>query len=192
MVLKYIRSAFLLFVMVVAMTACAGSSGYMKPSEPLVKPDSGKALVYVFRPSGFGYAVDFQVWDGEKLVGVSLAKSYLQYMADPGKHIFMAVAENKSFVEADLAPNKTYYLVSRVKPGGWKARVGLEPVKKGSDLYANVPGWKKELNSTAPVESMVRKYEESYGPKIKGILEYYRDEYRATGKYTVLDLEDGE
>ena len=69
-----------------------------------------KALVRFMRPSGYGYAVNFNMLDDKKVIGNSVAKSQFDYVTTPGKHLFVAAtSENKVFLEADLEAGKTYY-----------------------------------------------------------------------------------
>ena len=49
------------FVMLMLIAGCAGSSQYMVKSTPIEDPSSGKALVYFMRPSGMGFAINFQI-----------------------------------------------------------------------------------------------------------------------------------
>ena len=37
--------------------------------------------------------------DGKKVIGNSVAMSQFDYLAEPGKHLFIATAENKVFLE---------------------------------------------------------------------------------------------
>ncbi|MBI5409534.1 MAG: hypothetical protein HZA14_09245 [Nitrospirae bacterium] len=134
----------------IIMTACAGSSGYMKPSQSLLNPTTDKALVRFMRPSGMGYAVNFNIWDGEKVIGNSVAKAQFDYLTDPGKHLFVAISENQEFLEANLEAGKTYYIITQVKMGAWKARVGLVPVNKGSEFWDKVKEYENELNKLQP------------------------------------------
>lgn len=89
------------------LTGCAGSSGYMVKATPTEGPAQGKAMVYFMRPSGMGFAINFQIWDGTYFVGLSQAKSYFAYQCDPGKHLFLGIAENKAAIEADLNAGKS-------------------------------------------------------------------------------------
>ena len=94
---------------VLCLTSCAGSSAYMRSSSVLLNPTSDKALVRFMRLS---LGPNFNMLDGEKVIGNSVAKSQFDYLADPGKHLFIATSENKSFLEADLEAGKTYYVIT--------------------------------------------------------------------------------
>lgn len=189
--LRVLKSSLLLVVLAIVLCSCAGTSRYMVASEPVVKPEEGKALVYVFRPSGMGFAINFQIWDGDKFIGLSQAKSYFQYMADPGKHTFMAIAENKAFIEADLEAGKEYYLTTGPRVGGWKARVSFQPVKAGMPELHKVPIWKTKLISVVPVEAEVKAWQEQKQEEARGILRYFETEYKSTGNYLTLTPADG-
>ena len=66
----------ILVLMVLVFMGCAGSSSYMQTATNVVKPTPDKAVVYFMRPSGVGFAINFQIWDGERFIGLSQAKSY--------------------------------------------------------------------------------------------------------------------
>ncbi len=52
------------------------------------------------------------------------------YECDPGPHVFWVAAENRRFIEADLAPDKVYLVEVRPTMGAMKAAVKLFPVKR--------------------------------------------------------------
>jgi len=137
---------------------CAGESQYMRKSTPPTAPPSDKAFVYFMRPSGLGFAIHFQIYDRYDLIGLSQAKSYFAYPCDPGKHLFIGVAENKRAVEADLEAGKSYYIITGVHMGGWKARMSFVPVTRGSEFWDKVEEYKRDLNSVAPVEGEIDKW----------------------------------
>ena len=75
------------------------------PAEP---PDANHAVVTFMRPSSFGGAIQFGIWDGENFVGILSAGSSIQYLAEPGEHLFLGRAENWSYVSAKLVGVKNY------------------------------------------------------------------------------------
>jgi len=141
---NYLRIVTIVFLLL--MTGCAGSSQYMAKAAKPEGPSPGKALVYFMRPSGFGFAVHFQIWENYRLIGLSQAKSFFAYECEPGKHLFIGRAENKRVVEADLEAGKTYYILTQVKMGGWKARMAFIPVTRGSEYWDQVELYKQKLN----------------------------------------------
>lgn len=120
----------------------------IESSSPPSGPPQDKAFVYFMRPSGLGFAIHFQIWDSKQLIGLAQAKSYFVYECDPGNHLFIGIAENKRAVEADLEAGKSYYILTQVHMGGWKARMGFIPVKRNSEHWNKVDEYKKELKFT--------------------------------------------
>ena len=138
---------------------CAGSSKYMQASAPIQQPSQEQALVYFMRPSGIGFAINFQIWDGDKFIGLSQAKSYFGYACDPGKHLFVGIAENKRGLECDLEAGKSYYVLTQVRMGGWRARMAFIPVTRGSEYWNEVEAYKTSLNPIAAKEEMLMQWE---------------------------------
>ncbi|MDX1315030.1 MAG: hypothetical protein R3356_05960, partial [Eudoraea sp.] len=87
-----------------------------------------KATVYFTRASGLGALINFTYFDGEKAIGKFNGPKYMKYECDPGKHLFWARSENKSFVEAELQAGKVYLIDVLPRMGGLKASVKLVPV----------------------------------------------------------------
>ncbi|MCR9249437.1 MAG: DUF2846 domain-containing protein [bacterium] len=90
-------------------------------------PDD-KAVVYFARPSSLGLAIKFTYYDSATLIGKFNAPKYFRYECEPGKHLFWARAENRSFVEADLQAGKIYLIEAVPKMGAVKAGVVLVPI----------------------------------------------------------------
>ena len=141
------------------LAGCAGSSKYMTKAEPPLGPSSDKALVYFMRPSGLGFAIHFQIWENYELIGLSQAKSYFAIECDPGKYYFIGRAENKRVVEADLEAGKTYYVLTQVKMGAWKARMEFIPVTRGSEYWDMVEEYKQKLNFVAIEQAVADAWE---------------------------------
>jgi len=125
-----------------ATPAHANSNKLMQPAvqQQAPQPESGKAMLVIMRPSYSGGAIASSVYDisGEqtKLIGVLGPKDKIAYQVEPGQHRFMVVAENADFMEATLDAGKTYYAVVRARPGVWKARFSLLPIRTTSgDQY---------------------------------------------------------
>jgi hypothetical protein len=136
--------------LLVCLTGCASSMMHPVAMEPA--PAEGRALVTFLRPSHFGGAIQFGVWDSDTFVGVLSAGSYIQYSAAPGEHIFLARAENWSYVHADLEAGKQYYIIAKVFPGFWKARVAFDPVRKDDpETDDEIAGWLEKLTPTTVI-----------------------------------------
>lgn len=143
------------------------------------------------RPSGIGYAINFNIWDGEKVIGNSVAKSQFDYLADPGKHLFVSTAENIVFLEADVEAGKIYYILSRVKMGWWKARTELIPVTKGSEHWDEVKVYEKELVKLTPDAAAIQQWETANKEKIKTVLSEYEAKLKNEEQWPKLNREDG-
>jgi len=144
---------------IAAFTLSGCASTIMQQVEPVsLEPLSDKALVTFMRPSYFGGAIQFGIWDSENFVGVLSAGSSIQYLADPGEHVFLARAENWSYVKAELEGGKQYYIIGKVFPGIWKARVALDPVNVGDEDAEKVAMWLGKLKPTAVMPDKLEAY----------------------------------
>ena len=159
-------------VVAILFVGCAGSSKYMTKATPIEGPPPGKALVYFMRPSGLGFAINFQIWDGEHFIGLSQAKSYFAYPCEPGKHLFIGMAENKRGIEADLVAGKSYYVITQVKMGAWRARMGFIPVNPESEFWDVVETYKNSLNFISPKEEMLAAWENKKQNEVLEVISY--------------------
>ena len=173
-------------------TACATIQGeYMSVRQAPLEPVAGKAMVYFMRYDSEYY--NFQIWDGEKLVAIVENKSYTQYIADPGKHTFMAaLGADYRFIEADLAPDKTYYIMA--------ARVGFfvipyfAVIKKDAKWWDKIPRWKERFRNLQPMESELQMGEDSRIGRAKELFKYFEDnkeKFITEKRLTVVVPEDG-
>jgi len=169
---------------------CAGSSQYMQKAQSVPTPDPNKALVYFMRPSGIGFAINFQIWDGDHFIGLSQAKSYFGYQCEPGKHLFIGIAENKRGLEANLEAGKTYYALTQVRMGGWRARMAFIPVTRNSEYWNTVETYRTELNYIEAKEDMLIQWETQRRGEAQEIIAFLKT---AEGQQYVLSLnnEDG-
>ncbi len=180
-----------LFPVFLTLSSCTGSSQYMKPSVSSIVPTQDKALVRFMRPSGMGCGVNFNVLDGTQVIGNSVAKSQFDYLAEPGHHLFISTAENKVFLEADLAPGKVYYIITRVYPGAWRARVAFEAVRRGSQYWDAVLQYERELQRLEPDVSKLRAWQDAHQQDIRDLLSAYETEYKTKYEWPRLSQDDG-
>ena len=178
-----------LFILIF-IAGCAGSSQYMTKATPIDGPSSAKALVYFMRPSGIGFAINFQIWDGDHFIGLSQAKSYFAYQCDPGRHLFIGIAENKRGIEADLEEGKIYYILTQVNLGVWKARMAFIPVTRGSEYWEKVDTYKEKLNFVESKEEAIKNWENKKRTEAQKIMDFLET---PEGKEYVVTLgkEDG-
>jgi hypothetical protein len=174
-------AAAIVLVLCLGLAGCVGSSKYMVKAEPpTASPPPDQSMVYFLRPSGLGFAVNFQIWDRDRFIGLSQAKSYFAYLCAPGQHLFIGIAENKVAVEAELAPGMSYYVITDPRMGGWKARLAMEPVAKGSDAWDKVETQKKELEFVVPVPEQVQAWDTEKKEQVRALVEFFeKDPERA-------------
>jgi len=172
-------------------SGCAGRSVYMKSASELLQPTENEALVRFMRPSGYGFAINFNMLDGEKVIGNSVAMSQFDYLAKPGKHLFIATAENKVFLEADLEAGKIYYVITRIYPGAWYARVAFVAVNRNSKYWDKVLKWETTLKTIEPNTVTLKKWEDNNKDKIAKILSAYKTKWKDGYEWPTLKPEDG-
>ena len=169
------------------MSGCASS--VMTRTEPQALNNADRALVTFVRTSLFGGAIQFGIWDGADFVGVLSAKSYVQYLATPGKHVFLARGENWSYVKADLEGGKEYFIIGKVFPGIWKARVALDPVVNGDGTtQADIDKWLAELT---PTKVIPEKFDGYVTQRVEQVRTAAREVDNGEVKFEVLSTEDG-
>ena len=144
--------SFVLAVMVVLLTGCAGSSermGEVSAERYSPAPEPGKAMVVFMRPSGVGFAVQSTVYEladtGIKIIGIVSAKTKVAHQVEPGKRLFMVMGENADFMSAELQAGRTYYASVAPRMGLWKARFAFEPVRRDK---LDSDGFKSDFNDT--------------------------------------------
>ena len=97
-------------------------------------PEPEKALIVFMRPSSYGALNKSSVFDitsgKNEIISIVRATEKLTYSVNPGKHLFMVIAENADFMAADVEAGKTYYALVQVRPGVFKARFSLIPIRK--------------------------------------------------------------
>jgi len=107
-------------IMLIGVTSLM-AKGFQAPSE-------GKAVVYFTRVSSWGGAYNFEYFHQDKYIGAFKGKNYMRYECDPGKQLLWASTENKEFVTTDLKAGETYIVIVDIIMGGWKPRVGFNPI----------------------------------------------------------------
>ena len=118
-----------MLALLLSLTAC--SSKLMDPileqQQPV--PQGNEASITFFRTSSFGGIIQAPIAEetasGLELVGISSMDTKIRHVVAPGKHIFVVGGESGSLLDADLAPQKHYYV--KVSPGfGWGKYTGLD------------------------------------------------------------------
>ena len=151
--LRWIMAA----VALVVLSGCA--SAMMQPVAPQSPPEASHALVTFLRPSYFGGAIKFGIWDSERFVGILEPGSYIQVLVPPGEHIFLARAENWSYLHADLEAGRRYFVLANVFPGVWRARVAYDPILRDDPQSdAEIARWLRDLKPIGVIPEKVEAY----------------------------------
>lgn len=91
-----------------------------------VKP--GKANIYLYRHETLGFAVPMSIRIDGRPAGKTLAKTYLVWEVEPGKHTITSHAEDENALTLHTKAGESYYVWQEVKVGLWTARSLLQEV----------------------------------------------------------------
>jgi hypothetical protein len=174
-----------------ALAASCGAPKYRTLQEPIQEPAEGKVIVNFLRPSGYKGGAKATVWDGDKLIGVSFGRMYFQYECNPGKHLFVSWSEYKSPVEAELLPNRVYYIALRIRVGWWRGRLHQVPLSPHHELWSSALTWEKTLPNYTFDQTYLAKEEAKGHAKITEYIQYYRTEVEGTKHVQYLRPYDG-
>lgn len=145
---------------------CASSDGKagLKLGPDLGMPAPGKSKVVFLRPGHTAWAVHFRVHDGEKWIGRSSSSSYFVYECDPGRHFFSTSMDNVAFFNADLLPDRIYYVRVKAVMGLWVAGVRMYALYPGcAEInWGKMPKILAELEEEGPITN-----EEQENDKVK-------------------------
>jgi hypothetical protein len=122
-----------LAVAVMTMTGCASKHMdvvTIKQNEGVLAKN--QAAIVFFRDTVFGGAIQAPVVESldkdVAFVGIVSANTKLLHKTTPGQHIYVVGGEGSNMLEADLAPQKFYYVRVTPKMGFWKARFAFESI----------------------------------------------------------------
>lgn len=174
----------LLILLAVLFTAC-GPPNFLVRRDAMEAPPSGKALVRFISPKAVGY-----VFDGQEVIGFSFPKTHFDYVAEPGKHLFITSMENKAFMEADLLPGKTYYVLMRLIFGAWRSRIAFLPVNEGSELLNDANVYLRKSKSYDLDATTKTAWQNKYGPRMPALIDSYHNEIK--DKYNWPRLNPGD
>jgi hypothetical protein len=136
---RYLVVAFL----PLALGACGGAHMMKAEQEPVIK--QGESMVVFMRSSFVGGAISASVFDVSgaetKFIGIVNNGTKVAYPLKPGKHTFMVVSEAADFMEATVAPGRTYYAMVTPRMGMWKARFSFRPVRQNELGGSEFAGW---------------------------------------------------
>ncbi|MDU8886994.1 hypothetical protein RXV94_12565 [Yeosuana sp. MJ-SS3] len=120
------------FGLIFLLLGCASTTQYAQHSDSNKNGNNYNnetmAQIYVLRPSSFGSAITFKIYEGEKFIGELGPKSYLSWQVDPaiGEIKVISKSENYSMLLVTPEVGKTYFIKQKVKMGWIMARTDLE------------------------------------------------------------------
>jgi len=124
--MKVLRTVLLVFGVLAVLAGCASLG---PPFQPVASIPAGKAVVYLYRPSGFvGSAVSYTVNAGEMPIITLHNGGYFPYIAVPGRIDFWAKTEATSFCVIEVEAGQEYYLKGSVDMGILVGRPDLQQV----------------------------------------------------------------
>ena len=163
-------------------SGCA-SSYMVKSEKTALSPEAGKATLVLMRPSLLGGAIQSSVYlvapdqKGQEFIGVVSSKTKIAYSVAPGHHLFMVIAENADFMDADLEADKTYYALVSPRIGIWKARFSLLPIHADKDAKYNL--YSSEFKDWDAATDLVEKSAtaDDWYRDVKSSVDEKRDDY---------------
>ena len=146
------------------LAACSTRTSFMRDADPLPAPGAGDAKVVVFRPSTFAGTTQFPIYeyleDDAKLLGFAESGCYFEVKCPAGRHFFLTWGEGEAFIDAELAPKKTYYVRCYARFGVISPRPGFAPVSLGSEERRNLDEELKDLKCRALDATKAESYAE--------------------------------
>lgn len=172
----------LLFVLVLV---CISSQIF---SQGFTPPEEGNAVIYIVRVTKWGGSTSFEYFHNENFIGIFKGKNYMRYECPAGEHLIWASSENKEFLRCDLAAGETYMALVNVIMGGFKARIGLEPLTADNEDFERA---KELINDKEPVvtsESAIQKTQKKLEDRgfIENIMEKYENEWKDASATKVI------
>lgn len=97
------------------------------PGSRITGPPPGTSLVYFVQPDLWSLRDAAFIFDDLYFVGAIGGGGHIAYVTVPGRHLFMVTSEAADFLEAELLPDRTYYVNVVRRWGISFARFSLAP-----------------------------------------------------------------
>ena len=117
----------LILLVCLVFVSCATTTQFVKYANK-ESVDKETARIYVIRPSTFGSAVTFNIFQDKKPVGKLGPKSFLLWdvKTNTGAIKIESKSENTAMITIQPLPGKTYYILQKVQMGVIVARTKIE------------------------------------------------------------------
>jgi hypothetical protein len=103
------------------------------------KPDAGKAMVYVVRPSGLGGLVRFNVFvddqEAPSEMGYTRSSQYIYFHLTPGKHKIFSKAENWAETDVEVQAGDVIFIQQEPAMGIIMARNSIYKIEDVAGKY---------------------------------------------------------
>ena len=154
-----------------------GARDLMIPAARIEKPEPDFALVTFVRSNVMAFGVKAMLWDREHLIGELNPRHYVQYRAEPGKHLFLIKSGNWSFLNANLIAGKHYIVRAKVYPGGNSAYIALEPALpfENDVSKTQVDEWLYSLEGEKALAEYAEIYKNPYLGEVRTAIKKYED-----------------
>jgi hypothetical protein len=173
------------------LSGCAGLPKHLTKTTRIEAPPSGKALVNIHRPSGYGGG-KFAVFEasGKMLIDMPGGCEF-QYVCDPGQHVFIGWADHVTVVKADVAADKIYDIMIDIGMGWVKANIRLVPLAKGDERRAKLADFERREKNVLALNrnEHVEKYEAKNKDRIADIKKDFLGGDK-TDRVSVLNKDD--
>ena len=110
-------------IMTVVLAGCASGPAFQAPVLP-----ADKAVIFIYRPSAFGFAKAYDVKRGDETIVTVKSHGYFPYLTDPGTVTLSATTETTDSVTLDVKPSQVYFVKAGKKVGFWVNRPTLAVV----------------------------------------------------------------
>lgn len=161
-----------LFIVGMPIVSSAGLPKDLTKATRIDAPPSGKVLVNFHRPSSWGGAERFAIFDGNGKMLIDLPGGCeFQLVCDPGEQVFIAWADHVTVVKADLAADKIYDIMIDIGMGWMRGNIQLIPLVKGDERRDKLADYERREKKVVALNrnKHVTDYEEKNKDRVEQI-----------------------
>lgn len=190
---NFIRKLVLILLILLPLWGCYGNKIMTSASSPGTFNNDKALVTFIMRYHMVNPFPTFQfwfdIWDGEKFIGALAGKTYFQYEADPGEHLFVAKGGNWSFVKANLQAGKRYYVFATLNIRPFYQNISFDPVKKeNKELMADIQSYLVGLYPMSLIKGEYDDYVKDKIGEVKNEIQVFKTNRY---EYKTLDPQDG-
>lgn len=174
---------------------CASSGGgkETKDSMRIGMPAPGKAKAIFVRSPGARYA-KFAVHDENRLIGIVPYYAYCIYECEPGHHLFSASLGNVAMLEADLLPNRLYYVEVHETHGMVAPGVEMHSIYPNCEgnRWKRLPKWLDGARETVLDDALIEHDRQGIDRYMERVQTYRKEKYLTNPKREQILPEHGQ